>query len=69
MILLNLNENAVPEALISGSPALPGQHLLRLRVVDEDIKQVFLLQHKKVSEAVSFYIGCAPVSSIFSRLK
>lgn len=69
MILLNLNENTVPAALISGSPALPGQHLLRLRVVDEDIKQVFLLQHKKVSEAVSFYIGCAPVSSIFSRLQ
>ena len=37
--------------------------------MDQNVKQVFLLQDKQVSKAVGFDIGCAPVPSIFGRLQ
>lgn len=59
----------VLDSKYSDSPSLPGQHFLRLWVVDEDVKQVFLLQDEEVCKAVCFYVGSAPVSAIFSRLQ
>lgn len=56
------------QAGTNDSPSLPGQNFLRLWIVDEDIKQVLLLQDKKVGKAVCFHVSCAPVSSIFGRL-
>ena len=43
---------------------LPGQHLLGRWVVDQDVKQIFLLQHKEVEKAVGLYVCCSAVASI-----
>lgn len=50
-------------------PPLPGQNLLRLWVVDEDVKQVLLLQDGQVCKAMRFNVSRAPVSSVLGRLE
>ncbi len=65
---MNKNNSAVGPQ-VSDSPALPGQHFLRLWVMHQNVKQVLLLQDKEVSEAVGFDVSCPPVSSIFGRLQ
>lgn len=61
------NNNRQCSDVVHARPGLLAEQLLGLRVVDQDLVQVFLVQDEEIGKTMSDHIGCASVAPTYCQ--